>query len=105
MLLLGRAFVDNDDPKPTVDRIRATLKIYPYVAGGAGTSIATLLGGEAHPGTTGPRPDTTFVEASGLAVNTIPPAASGFYELLNTLVQDEPAESTGNSSTAAGTTG
>ena len=42
--------MENDDPKPTVDRIRSTLKLYPYVAGGHGTSIATLLSGEVRPG-------------------------------------------------------
>ena len=39
-------------------------------------------------------PETVFVEASGKAFNTIPPTDSGFYELLNELVQEQPAGST-----------
>jgi hypothetical protein len=35
-----------------------------------------------------------FVEASGKAFNTIPPNDIGVYEMLNELVQDEPAGST-----------
>ena len=39
-------------------------------------------------------PETTFVEGSGKAFNTIPPSDFGFFELLNELVQEEPAGST-----------
>ena len=35
-----------------------------------------------------------FVEGSGKAFNTIPPSDFGFFELMNELVQDEPAGST-----------
>jgi len=44
--LLGRAFMVNDDPAPTVELIKRTTKIYPYAQGGFGTSIATLLEGQ-----------------------------------------------------------
>jgi hypothetical protein len=40
VLILGRSFMDHDDPKPAVDLIKARTKIYPYVAGGVGTSVA-----------------------------------------------------------------
>ena len=50
-LMLGRSFLTDDDPAPTVETIKSTLKIYPYAQGGFGTSIATLLEG----GTCGPR--------------------------------------------------
>ena len=30
VLILGRSFIKNDDPKPTADEIERTLKIYPY---------------------------------------------------------------------------
>ena len=62
----------NDDPSPTVERIKGTLKLHPYVPGGYGTSIATLLEGKIRPGTTTSPPETTFIEASGKAFNTIP---------------------------------
>ena len=42
--LLGRGFMVNDDPAPTVELIKRTTKIYPYAQGGLGVSIATLLG-------------------------------------------------------------
>ena len=43
--ILGRSFLENDDPKPTVELIKSTTKIYPYEAGGVGTSVAEFLGG------------------------------------------------------------
>ncbi len=47
-LLLGRSFLADDDPAPTVATIKSTTKIYPYAPGGPGTSVATLLeGGDA----------------------------------------------------------
>ena len=39
-LMLGRSFLTDDDPAPTVETIKSTLKIYPYTPGGAGTSVA-----------------------------------------------------------------
>jgi hypothetical protein len=41
--LLGRAFMVNDDPAPTVELDQAHDEIYPYAQGGLGASIATLL--------------------------------------------------------------
>jgi len=40
VLYAVRAFMDNNDPKPSVALIKKSLKIYPYTPGGAGTSIA-----------------------------------------------------------------
>ena len=45
--LLGRAFLTNNDPKPTVETIKSTLKIYPYVPGSYGTSIGSFVTGKA----------------------------------------------------------
>jgi hypothetical protein len=52
-LVLGRSFMENDDPAPTVATIKSRLRLYPYTPGGAGTSIATLLEGKVPP--PGPR--------------------------------------------------
>ena len=93
-LLLGRSFMVDDDPTPTVELIKSTLKLYPYARGGVGTSIATLLEGHVQPDPPADIPDTTFVEGSGKAFNTIPPTGVAFYELLNELVQAEPAGTT-----------
>jgi hypothetical protein len=52
VLLLGRSFINENpsqDPSPTVELIKSTLKLYPYAEGGFGTSIGTLLEGHVHP--------------------------------------------------------
>ncbi len=92
VLLLGRSFMENSDPKPTVELIKRTVKLYPYTPGGYGTSIATLLEGKVRPGAPTPPPETTFIEGSGKVMNTIPASDFGFFEQLNALVQDEPAD-------------
>ena len=38
-------------------------------------------------------PEMTFIDASGMAINTIPPSDYGFFELINENVQNEPAKS------------
>jgi hypothetical protein len=98
-ILLGRSFINanpGQDPAPTVEVIKSTIKLYPYAKGGFGTSIGTLLEGHLHPDPPADIPETKFVEGSGLAFNTIPPSDFGFFELLNQLVQDEPADSNTN---------
>src|SRR5262249_38203722 len=42
-LLLGRAFLENDDPRPAIARVRRGLRIGSYVPGGIGSSIASFL--------------------------------------------------------------
>lgn len=91
--LLGRMFLTNNNPQPTVDVIKKTLKIYPYTPGGDGTSIATLLKGKIKLAVNPPIPDTIFVEASGKAFNTLPPNDYTFFEMLNALIQEQPADS------------
>jgi hypothetical protein len=91
--ILGRMFLENNDPKPAADLIRATTKIYPYQSGGLGTSIAEFLTGKVKLGPVSPPPPTVFHEASGLAFNTVPPNDFRVYELLNDVVQQEPATS------------
>jgi hypothetical protein len=98
-ILLGRSFINENpgqDPAPTVEVIKSTLKIYPYARGGFGTSIGTLLEGDVQPDPAADIPEMRFVEGSGMAFNTIPPSDFGFFELLNEAVQDEPAGSNTN---------
>jgi hypothetical protein len=93
--LLGRAFINENpanDPTPTADRIKEQLKIYPYAAGGIGSSIGAYLTGRGPLGAGGAPASPRFVEATGLSMNTIPPNNFGHYELLDRLVQMEPAE-------------
>ena len=93
VLYAVRAFLDNNDPKPVVALIKKSLKIYPYTPGGFGTSIATALEGKVRLEVNPPVPETKFIEATGKSFNTIPPNDFSFFEILNELVQLEPATS------------
>jgi hypothetical protein len=91
----ARAFLENgNDPKPAVERIKKFTKVYPYDAGGLGTPIADFLSGQATKlaQITTP-PPTVFHEGSGKVMNTIPPNDWTYYEMLNEVVQQEPATS------------
>ena len=93
VLYASRAFLVNEDPKPAVENIKKTLKLYPYAPGGVGTSIATALEGEVRLGKSATIPETKFIEGSGKSFNTIPPSDFGFFEMINENVQQEPATS------------
>jgi hypothetical protein len=95
VLLLGRAFINENpgnDPAPTVARIKEQLKVYPYAPGGIGSSIGAYLTGKGPLGQPATPKSPRFVEGTGLPMNTIPPNDFGHYELLDALVQLEPAE-------------
>lgn len=94
ILWFGRSFLENhNDPKPVVETIRKLTKVYPYQPGGVGTPIAEFLAGRARLGPVTPPPPTVFHEGSGKVMNTIPPNDWTFYEMLNEVVQEEPATS------------
>lgn len=94
VIVLGRSFLADNDPAPTVAVIKDTMRIYPYTGGASGTTVASYLSGTAKK--LAPLPSEIalprYVEATGLAFNTIPPNDFGHYEMLNALVQMEPAE-------------
>jgi hypothetical protein len=90
VLVLGRSFLVDNDPKPVVEVIKKHIKIYPYTPGGYGTSIKTLLLGEVQPGKPAPITPVKFIEGSGMAFNTVPPTDHTYFDLINELVQDEP---------------
>ena len=102
---LGRSFLENNDPKPSVALIKKTLKVYPYVPGGYGTSIASALAGEASLARTPdhkldwsflkPQQPVKFTEGTGKVMNTIPPNDYSYFEMINDLVQKEPADALG----------
>ncbi|HWJ52393.1 MAG TPA: DUF1254 domain-containing protein, partial [Propionibacteriaceae bacterium] len=94
-VVLGRSFINENpgnDPGPTVDLIKERMKIYPYAPGGVGSSIGAYLTGKGPLGQAASAQTPRFVEGTGLAINTIPPNDFGHYELLDDLVQMEPAE-------------
>jgi hypothetical protein len=98
--MLGRSFLEKDDPKPMVAQIKKTLKIYPYLPGGYGTSIGSALEGNATLARTSdhkldwaflrPEEPAKFIEGSGKVMNTIPPSDFSYFEMINDLVQKEP---------------
>lgn len=93
VLLFTRMFLENNSPKPAVERYRQFMKVYPYQAGGAGTSFAAFLRGEAQLRPITSPPETVFHEGSGKAMITIPPNDFSYYEMLDEVVQREPAGS------------
>ncbi len=93
VIYLGRAFMLNNDPKPVVQKIKETMKIYPYVPGADGTSIAEALTGKVRLAKNAAIPATKFIDCSGKSVNTIPPSDYTFYEVLNKQIQEQPANS------------
>ena len=79
--MLGRSFLQNNDPKPVDELVKKTLKIYPYVAGGEGSSVGSFLTGRGRLGAlataaAAPR----FVEGTGMVMNTIPPMTLPFLK-------------------------
>ncbi|WP_152970903.1 DUF1254 domain-containing protein, partial [Rhizobium ecuadorense] len=93
VLYAARSFLTDNDPKPTAELIKKSLKIYPYTPGGVGTSIATALQGDVKLEVGPAIPETKFVEASGKSFNTIPPTDDSFFEMIDANIQDEPATS------------
>src|SRR5579863_1218326 len=101
-ILLGRSFLENNDPKPAAGLLKKTLKIYPFRFGGYGTSIATALAGKESilRNAEGqldwsflrPQEPVKFHEGSGKVMNTIPPNDYSYFEMINELVQKEPAD-------------
>ncbi len=88
----GRSFLENGaDPRPVVETIREHTKVYPYEEGGVGTPIASYLEGEARLGRVTSPPTTVFHEGTGKVMNTLPPNDWTFFEVLNEIVQSEPA--------------
>jgi len=92
-LYASRANLVDNDPKPAVENIKRTMKIYPYRPGGFGTSIAQALEGTVRIAGEPKIPETKFIEGSGRSFNTIPPSDYRFFELINENLQNEPATS------------
>jgi hypothetical protein len=90
----GRSFLENkSDPKVPADTIKEFTKVYPYEAGGVGTPISDFLSAKSRLAKITPPPPTVFHEGSGKVMNTVPPNDWSFYEMLNEIVQQEPATS------------
>ena len=73
--------------------IKKFTKVYPFEVGGVGTPVADFLAGKVKLGKITPPPPTVFHNGSGKVMNTLPPNDWSFYEMLNEVVQNEPATS------------
>lgn len=91
VLYFLRAFLIDNDPSKPAQVLRDGLRVHPYVPGTEGTAIGSFLAGKAPLAHAAPRSETRFVEASGLAFNTIPPVDFSYWDTVNELVQAEPA--------------
>lgn len=90
---LGRLFLQNNDPKPVDEIVKKTLKIYPYIPGSIGSSIGGFLNGQNALAALTQPASQKFIEGTGKVMNTIPPADYSYFELLNEVIQEQPAES------------
>ena len=72
-LLFFRTFLKEGDPKPGVDNVKRSLRVYP-------------LSQAANP------PPMKFVDISGKAFNTIGPSDYSLFEFVNRVVQNEPID-------------
>jgi hypothetical protein len=90
-VVLGRAFMVDNDPRQPVEAIRNGFRISAYTPGAQGTAVATFLAGRASLGAAPPAPETRFVEGSGVSFNTVPPNDFTFWEAVDRAVQREPA--------------
>src|SRR4029450_4370423 len=70
-----------------------SLKIYPYVPGSMGSSIGHFLMGQGSLEQLSTPVSPRFVEGTGKVMNTIPPADYTYFELLNEVIQTQPAGS------------
>lgn len=92
-LYAARAYLVDGKPEPAVETIKKTMKVYPYVPGSFGTSIAQALDGTVRIAGEPKLPEMKFIDGSGMKFNTIPPSDFGFWEMINANVQMQPATS------------
>jgi hypothetical protein len=91
VVVLGRAFMIDNDPRPAAAAIRNGVRVSRYQPGAHGTAVATYLtGGAPRLAPVQPAPETRFTEGSGRSFNTIPSNDFGYWDLINGLVQQEP---------------
>jgi hypothetical protein len=89
--MIGRAFLEDDDPGPAAARVREQLKIQRYVPGSYGSSVGAFLEGHGAFAALPPLATPRFVEGSGRAMCAVPPNDGRFFELLDEVVQLDPA--------------
>ena len=96
--VIGRAFKVDNDPAAGDESSATGSRSIPIQPGAVGTAVASFLSGAALRARDR-YPETRFVDAS-TAINTIPPATTSYWELIDEVVQQEPAEAGTPSSSA-----
>ena len=99
---LGRCFLENNDPKPVAAMIKKTLKVYPLLSRWLRHEHRLALEGETTLARTPdhkldwaflrPQEPVKFIEGTGKVMNTIPPNDFSYFEMINDVVQKEPAD-------------
>ena len=93
--LPGRAFLENNDPKPAVATDQGDAEIYPVLAGGIRHQHRDGPEGKVRLEVDPPVPPTKFVEGDWHVINTIPPNDFAYFEML-----DERADGAGRRATS-----
>lgn len=89
--VLGRMFLVNNSTEVSSKTVKDNLKVYPYVEGAHGTSVASYLNGDAPLAKPISKGTPKFVDVSGKDFNTLPPANYRHFEYINELIQSQPA--------------
>ena len=89
--VLGRMFLVNNSTEESSKTVKENLKVYPYVAGAHGTSVANYLNGTAPLAKGIDKGTPKFVDVSGKDFNTLPPADYNHFSYINELIQSQPA--------------
>ena len=88
---LGRLFLQDNDVKPVDAIVKKTLKLYPYIPGGSGSSIGSYLNGKGALAQLSPSASPRLIDGTGKVMNTIPPSDYSYFEMLNEVIQTQPA--------------
>jgi hypothetical protein len=89
--VLGRMFLVDNSTETSIKTVKEHLKVYPYVEGGHGTSVASYLNGESSLVRPAKSAQLKLVDVSGKNFNTLPPVNYVHYEYINELIQGQPA--------------
>ena len=89
----ARAYLVDNDPKPAVEMIRKTMKVYPYTPGGYGTSIATALEGGVRLEKNPPVPETSSSRRVARPSTRSRRVTYSYFEMINSTSAGQPATS------------
>jgi hypothetical protein len=83
-------FLVDNSTKTSIKTVEKHLKIYPYVEGSIGTSVASYLDGKAPLAMPEKSVTPKLVDISGIDFNTLPPSNYLHFEYINELIQSQP---------------